>query len=128
MREPIPLPLASLQQTLLGPTRDDIFAEYTVARSDGDVGTSVLKAVFGSELSVFISGEIGETPFLGDDDVLATGEFVGSTTEGFDNFGTDAQFGADRVDDLTDFDAGSDLHGLTERVTHTTGQSIGTGA
>lgn len=103
-------------------------AEKTVAALEGDVVALVVQTVSSTELGVLLKKEGGEAPLVGDDNVLATGELVRSAAEGLNDLVLVLHFGADREHDGADVDAGADTEGLTEGVTHTRRQSIGTGA
>jgi len=93
-----------------------------------DVGTAVHEEILGLELRVVLAGDSCETPVVRDDDLLATGELVRSATEGLAGLGLEVHAGTERVDDLSDVDAGGNAEGLTESVTHTAGQTISASA
>lgn len=99
----------------------------TLISQELNIGTVDLDASFLAELDVFVAAERGEAPVLADDDLLATGELVHGSTEGFDGGGAVGVTGADGQEDLADVDTGDDTVGLTESSTHTGLQSIGTG-
>ena len=77
---------------------------------------------------VVLAVELGEAPLVGLHDFLSSGEFELGTAESLNHVGSVVILGADRHDDLADGDTGSHLHGLTVGVTHTGGQTIGSGA
>lgn len=52
-----------------------------------DVGTVDLDATSSNLLQVLLAAERGETPVLGDDDLLATGELVLGAAEGLKSDG-----------------------------------------
>jgi hypothetical protein len=66
-----------------------------------DVSTVRNKETVLSSFSVVFSVDGGETPLLGDDDLLATRELVLATTESFDNVSLAVVLGTDRDQDLT---------------------------
>ena len=77
-------------------------------------------------LDVVLTVERGETPLLGDDDLLLTGELVTGTTEGLDNNSLVGVLGTDGNKHLANVDTGGQASGLTPGVTHTLLQTIGT--
>ena len=82
----------------------------------------------GSALSdVVLTGQLGETPLLGDDDLLATSKLELGTTESLDDNSLVGILGTDREDDLTNVDTGSSSQGLTPGTTHTGLKTISTG-
>ena len=78
-------------------------------------------------LNVLLPVERRETPLLGDDDLLATGELVLRAAEGLDGGGAVSVTGAHGQDDLANVDTGDNAVGLAEGTTHSGLQSIGTG-
>lgn len=117
--------------------------ELNVSTVDLDATSSLL-------LKVLLATERGETPVLGDNDLLATGELVLRATESLQGKSTvwmkvylsasmsnyDCRMdiehtgvtSADTQDDLADVDTGDSAVGLTPSTTHTGLQSIGTSA
>ena len=81
-----------------------------------------------ASLDVVLTIELGEAPLVGLHDFLTSGEFELSTAECLNNVVSVDILGTHRHDDLTNRDTGSHLHGLTVGVTHTGGQTIGSGA
>jgi hypothetical protein len=77
---------------------------------------------------VVLTVKLGETPLVGLHDLLSSGEFELGTAKSLNDVVGVGILGADRHDDLADGDTGSHLHGLTVGVTHTGGQTIGSGA
>lgn len=120
--------------------------ELHVSTIDLDAASSLL-------LQVLVAAEGGETPVLGDDDLLATRELVLGAAEGLEGESTvwfelsactsfpilllcvmhkgsehTGVTGADAQDDLANVDTGDSAVGLAPGTTHTSLQSIGTGA
>jgi len=79
-------------------------------------------------LNILLAVERRETPLLGDDDLLATGELVLRAAESLDGGGAVSVTGAHGQDDLADVDTGDNTVGLAEGAAHSGLQSIGTGA
>lgn len=77
---------------------------------------------------VVLAVKLGEAPLVGLHDFLSSGEFELGTAKSLNHVGSVGILGADRHDDLTNGDTGSHLHGLTVGVSHTGGQTIGSGA
>jgi len=77
-------------------------------------------------LQILLAAEGGETPVLGDNDLLATRELVLGAAEGFEGNSLVGVTSPDGHDDLTDVDTGDSAVGLTPGTTHTSLQSIGT--
>jgi hypothetical protein len=83
------------------------------------VGAVVEHALLSLETRVLLPVDVGETPLLGDDDLLTTGELVTSTAESFGDNGRVVVLGADGEDDLTNVDTGDSAVRLTPSTTHT---------
>ena len=81
-----------------------------------------------TESDIFLTGVLGETPLEGLEDLLATGELELATADGLDDMGLGGVLGADGEEDLANVDTGGDADGLAVRVTHTGGETIGSGA
>jgi len=79
-------------------------------------------------LGVLLAVHVGETPLLGDDDLLTTSELVSRSTEGLENNGLVAVTGAHREQNLANVDTGNGVVGLTVSTTHTGLEPIGTSA
>jgi hypothetical protein len=79
------------------------------------------------EFFIFASEHFGETPLLGDNDSLFSGEFILGSSEGFHGVLQVAFNGSDGVKGLSDFDTGALFVGLTESTSHTGLETIGTG-
>lgn len=99
-----------------------------MATQELDVGTVLLELALLAELDVLLAADGGETPVLGDDDLLATRELVHGAAESLDGGGTVGVTGADGQDDLADVHTGDEAVGLTEGTTHTGLETIGTSA
>ena len=99
-----------------------------MATEELNVGTVLLELALLAELDVLLATDGGETPVLGDDDLLATRELVHGTAESLDSGGTVGVTGADGQDDLADVHTGNGTLGLTEGTTHTGLKTIGTSA
>jgi hypothetical protein len=119
-----------------------------------NVSTVDLDATSSDLLQVLLAAEGSETPVLGDDDLLATGELVLGAAESLESDGTVWEVrmlvfdtcmrmplqplrrefprrtrvtSADTQDDLANVDTGDSAVGLAPGTTHTSLQSIGTG-
>ena len=77
---------------------------------------------------IVLAVKLGEAPLVGLHDFLSSGEFELGTAKSLNHVGSVGILGADRHDDLANGDTGSHLHGLTVGVSHTGGQTIGSGA
>jgi len=95
--------------------------ELNVSTVDPDLALLAL-------LDVLVALERGETPHLGDNDLLATGELVLATHQSLEGGGAVRVTGSDGHEDLADVDTGNETVGLSEGTTHSGLQSIGTGA
>ena len=102
--------------------------ERTLLKEVLDVATIGLKTASSAGSDVVLTGELGEAPLLGDDDLLATGELELGTTESLHDDSLVVVLGTDREDDLTNVNASSGTHGLTVGTTHSGLKSISTGA
>ena len=81
-----------------------------------------------TESNVLLTGVLGEAPLERLEDLLATGELELTTTDGLDDMGLGGILGTDGEEDLANVDTGGDADGLAVRVTHTGGETIGSGA
>lgn len=79
-------------------------------------------------LGVLLAVHVGETPLLGDDDLLATSELVTRSAQSLENDGLVAVTSAHREQDLANVDTGNGVVGLTISTTHTGLEPIGTSA
>ena len=119
----------SLRKVLVGVGETlHVLLNETVATKELDVSTVLLELALLAELDVVLTADGGETPVLGDDDLLATGELVHGAAEGLDGSSTVGVTGADGQDDLADVHTGNGTLGLTEGTTHTGLETIGSGA
>lgn len=80
------------------------------------------------ELQVLSTLNTGETPNTGDVDLLTSRELELGTTESFDSVGDVLLEGTDGHEDLADVDTGDETIRLTEGSTHTSLETIGSGA
>ena len=80
-----------------------------------------------SHFSVFFTSVLGETPLLGDDDLLTTGELHLSTTESFDGDLLLVILATNGDDRLANAHTSNKTVGLTVGMTHTGLESIGAG-
>lgn len=114
--------LISLRESL------HVLLNGTVVAKELDVGTIDLDTALLAETDVVVTAERGETPVLGDDDLLATRELVHGAAESLDGKVTIVVTGADGHEDLTDVHTSDGTVGLTESTTHTGLETIGTSA
>lgn len=70
------------------------------------------------QLDVVSLVDAGESPLLGDDDLLASGELVTGTAESLHDDGGVGVLGADGEDDLANVDTGHGAVGLAPGATH----------
>ena len=99
-----------------------------MATQELDVGTVLEELALLAELDVLLTTDRSETPVLGDNDLLATGELVGGAAHGLDGGSTVGVTSADGQEDLADVHTGDESVGLTEGTTHTGLETIGTSA
>lgn len=119
----------SLRQILVGAREAlHVLLDQTVATQELNVGTILLELALVAELDVVLATDGGEAPVLGDDDLLAAGELVHGTAQSLDGGGAVGVTGADGQDDLADVHTGNGTLGLTEGTTHTSLETIGSGA
>jgi len=105
-----------------------VIRELSLLKEVLDVATIGLKAASTSGSDVVFTRELGETPLLGDDDLLATGKLELGTAKRLDDNCLVAVLGTDREGDLTNVNASSGTHGLTVGTTHSGLKTISTGA
>lgn len=98
-----------------GTTFRDVFDSATV-------GDEALRRHLAFEL---LGVELGETPFLGDVDLLAAGELELGPAQGFDHMLLVLQLGADGHDDLADVHPGHGALRLPEGATHAGLEAVG---
>jgi hypothetical protein len=114
--------LISLRETL------NVLLNGTMVTQELNIGTINLDTTFLAKTDVFLTTQGSETPVLGDDDLLATGELVHGAAEGLDGEVTVGVTGADREQDLADVHTGDGAVGLTEGTAHTGLETIGSSA
>lgn len=102
--------------------------ELTVVGDNLDIGTIGDKFAFLLEVLIFLSGELGETPLVGDDDFLSSGEFEFTSSESFHSMGNILSGTSDGVENLVDLYSAGFTLGLTESTSHTGLESISTSA
>jgi hypothetical protein len=105
-----------------------VVIERTLGAEELDVGTVDPDLALLALLDVLVALEGSETPVLGDDDLLATGELVLATPQGLESGGAVRVTGSDGHEDLADVDTGDKAVGLSESTTHSGLQPIGTSA
>jgi len=105
---------------------DTGLGDGTVAVLQAHVVALVEQTVSSLQSQVLSREEGSETPLLGNDNVLGTGELVRRTTQGLDELGLEGILTADGVDNLTNVQTSDNTEGLAKSMTHTTGQPIGT--
>jgi len=105
----------------------EVVLEVSTGAKELDVGSIRNDQPLRLQLGVILLVDVGETPLLGNDDFLATGELVSGTSEGFNNDGFVVLFASDREDDLANVDTGDSTVRLAPGTSHTSLQSIGTG-
>jgi hypothetical protein len=96
-------------------------------RKELDVSAVLLDLTSLTLGDVVISVKVGETPLLGDDDLLLTRELVTRSSESLDDNVLVVVSGTDRDKNLANVDTGGKTLGLTPSTSHTLLQSIGTG-
>jgi hypothetical protein len=124
----------------------DVVGEVALVAEELDVGTVDPDLALLALLDVLLAAEGSETPHLGDNDLLATGELerllvycgldgveretylVLATPQSLEGSGAVGVPGTDRHEDLTDVHTGDKTVGLSESTTHTGLQPIGTSA
>lgn len=124
----------------------DVLGKVSVGPQELDVGTVGLDLAVGALLDVLLAAQGGETPVLGDDDLLATREPVDSVSvvdrgwcragsvlvlaspQSLESGGAVRVTCANGQEDLADVDTGHGAVRLTPGTTHTSLQSIGTSA
>lgn len=79
-------------------------------------------------LLVLLAVHVGETPLLGDDDLLSASELVSRSSESLEDNSAVVVTGSDREEDLANVDTGNGVVGLAVSTTHTRLEPIGTSA
>ena len=101
-----------------------VLLQRTLLGQELDESTVVLDLTGISPSDVLSSVQVGETPLLGDDDLLLTWELVSGSSQTLNNDVLVGILGSDREDDLTDIDSGSQTVRLTPGTSHTLLKSI----
>jgi len=102
--------------------------EGTLSLADLEVNTIADEQALLLELLDLLRSEVGETPLLGEENVLATRELVGSTAESLTSLSLEHVLGSDGEKDLVNVDTSDETLGLTVSTTHTSLKTIGTSA
>jgi len=105
-----------------------VVLEGSLVAEELDVGTVDTDAALLALGDVLLAAKRGETPVLGDDDLLATRELVLRAAESLKSGSLVGVTSADGQEDLADVDTGNETVRLAEGTTHTGLQSIGTSA
>lgn len=80
-----------------------------------------------AKFSVLITSETSESPFVGNNNLLTTGELEFGTTESLNDSGFVGVFAADRDKRLANVYTSNHVSGFTVGVTHTSLETIGSG-
>ena len=83
-----------------------------------DVASIWLKHTSGTLLNIFLSGKLGESPLVGDDNLLTPSKLVLASTEGLNNNGLVGVLCANRNEDLTNVDTGRSSLGFSPGTSH----------
>lgn len=102
--------------------------QRTLLGEELDKSSVLLDLAVLSSGHVLLSVEVGETPLLGDDDLLLAGELVSASSQTLDHGGLVVVLGSDGNQNLANVDTGGKTSGLTPSTSHTLGKSIGSGA
>jgi hypothetical protein len=105
-----------------------MITERTAGFVDEDVVAHVNKTILFSQFLIISLDKISESPTVRDDNVLTSRKLVRATAQSFNDVSFLASRGADRKHDLSNLAAGNKTVRLSESVTHTGLQSIGTSA
>ncbi|CAO3563106.1 unnamed protein product [Mortierella alpina] len=105
----------------------EVSIESTLLVQVLDVAAIGLETASSTLGDIVLARELGETPLLGDNDLLATSELELGTAERLDDDSLVVVLATDREDDLTNVDTGSGTVGLTIGTTHTGLKTISTG-
>lgn len=104
----------------------NVLLNGTMVTQELHVGTINLNTTFLTKTNVFLAMQGSETPVLGDNNLLATGELVHGTTESLDGNFAIGVAGSHGQEDLANVDSGNGTVGLAEGTTHTGLETIGT--
>jgi len=102
----------------------DVLLEVTLLLVKLNVSTVIYQFTVLLELNVLVPAEIGETPFLGNNDLLSPRELVLSSSQGLDDDGFVGILASDREDDLTNVNPGDRSVRLSPSSTHTSLEPI----
>jgi len=106
----------------------NVLLEGTVVGEELNVSTIDLDTAGSLLLEILITSERGETPVLGDDDLLSARELVLRSSESLEGEMLVGITSSDAHENLANVDTGNGTVGLTPGTTHTGLQSIGTSA
>lgn len=101
-----------------------IGGEGTMVIDNTDVGSVGDQATLLAKSSVLFTVELGESPFLGDNNLLLSRELEGSTAGGLKNMLGHSILATDGEDDLSNLDTGNNTVGLSESTTHSSLKSV----
>jgi len=102
--------------------------DLSASRNESAVRTFGDDSSFSSVLLELLSGELGESPVLRDDDLLLSREFELGSSETFENSSSVLFFASDGEEDLSNSDTSSHTARLSEGSSHTGLKSISSGA
>jgi hypothetical protein len=106
----------------------DVALDCALVPQELNVGTIDQNAALLLEFDILVASERSETPVLADDDLLATGELVHGSSKGLDGSSTMCVSSSDGKENLANVDTGDRSVGLAPGTSHSSLQSIGTGA
>ena len=106
----------------------EVFEQRAVVVNVLQVATVLEDTVAVAGLNVLVTAHISEAPLLRDNDLLATSELVTRAAQSLNRVRAVHVTGADREEDLTNVDTSDKVVWPTERTTHTSLQTVGTGA
>ena len=84
-------------------------------------------SVLGSSSLILFLVHVGETPLLGNNDLLSTGKLVSRSSKSLHDDGSVGFSSSDREQDLTNVDSGDGVVWLSPSSSHTSLEPIGTG-
>jgi len=99
-----------------------------VVVDQADIGTIRDETTLLAERSILVTVEFGESPFLGDNNLLLSRELEGSTSGGLNNVLRYVVLATNGEDDLSNLDTSNNTVGLSEGTTHSSLKSISTSA
>jgi len=103
----------------------EVLSEFTTRANELDVGTILDDQLLLLELDVVLLVDAGESPLLGDDDLLPAGEFVSCAAESLNDDCRVVVLASDREQDLSNVHTGDSAIRLAPCTTHTGLQPIG---